>query len=72
MLPGTLARAYGKQDQYCHKFVGLVPTVVRCLHQLLQLVQVKVSLQAGDDIVELILLNYQTRLDWNIRLFVIK
>ena len=56
----------------CHKVVGLVPTGVRHLHQLLQLVQVEVSLQAGDNIVELVPLDYQTRLDRHIMVYLFK
>ena len=49
-----------------------MPTDVRHLHQLLQLVHVEVSLQAGDNIVELIPFNYQTRLDRHIMVVLLK
>ena len=49
-----------------HKNVGLVPDE-KHIHQ----VYVEASLQAGDDIIELVFLDWLTELDWHIRILVL-
>ena len=57
-----MTRAYGSKTKKCHKVVGLVSSV-KHLHLVLCLVQVEVGLQAGDDVIQLILLHHMAGLN---------